>query len=70
MAKAKKQLADRDHFCAVMAKSGIEIPGDRRDGAFAAHLELDKLKSLLRAPRDAASEPSSIFSLNALLREK
>jgi len=70
MTKAEKHDTARNHFYRVLAELGIEMPAERREGAVAAHLELNKLKRLLRTPRTPESESCNIFSLNALLRDK
>lgn len=55
-------------FDLLMLRCGIDVPSDRRIGALAVYLELTRMAVLLRQPRDAASEPSNIFSLEAILR--
>ena len=55
-------------FDLLMARLGIDVPSDRRVGALAVYLELKRMAVLLRQPRDAESEPSNIFSLDAILR--
>jgi hypothetical protein len=61
---------DEQEFDLLMAKCGVAVPPDRRDGSLAVFRELKRMAALLRQPRDAASEPANIFCLHAILRDE
>lgn len=67
MSEEDRQALERE-FDFTMAKSGIDVPADRRAGALYGFLELRRMATLLRQPRDAFSEPSGIFNLDAIMR--
>jgi hypothetical protein len=52
----------------LMAQRGIVVPRERKAGAVAGYAELKRLAELVRQPRDAESEPASVFTLGAFLR--
>ena len=61
--------AKRREFDLLMSSQGIEVPEDRRSGAFSAYLELRRMAKKMRQPREAESEPSNIFNLPSIIRE-
>jgi hypothetical protein len=56
-------------FDRLMARYGIQVPADLRQGALTVHLELTRMAQRLRVPRPAESEPAHVFDVDALLRE-
>lgn len=55
-------------FDMLMKWSGIIVPPDLRAGAVAGYRELKSITTLLRQLRDAASEPSNVFSIEVIIR--
>ncbi len=55
-------------FDHLMARAGAVVPQDRRAGTIVCYEDLKRMCALLRQPRSAASEPSNIYSLDAVLR--
>lgn len=64
------QEAQEREFDMLMARYGVDVPPDRRVGALAVFRELTRMAELLRQPREAADEPSNIFSLHSILRDE
>ncbi len=64
---ADKNDLERE-FDQLMARAGAVVPQDRRAGTIACYEDLKRMCALLRQPRSAASEPSNIYSLDAVLR--
>ncbi|MCP3102426.1 hypothetical protein LZ198_26490 [Myxococcus sp. K15C18031901] len=62
--------AHEHEFDAVMARCGHDVPADLRPGALAVYLELTRMAARLRQPRAAESEPSNVFNVRALLRDR
>ncbi len=54
---------DDDDIAAIIAGAGLTIPADLRAGVYAEASALRRAAALLRAPRNAAAEPSNVFSL-------
>lgn len=55
-------------FVWAMESQGICVPDDLRAGALAEFRQLETLRTLLRAPRPAESEPSNVFAIDPILR--
>ena len=66
--KASQSDSSEHEFDVLMAKAGMEVPRERRAGAVACYQELRRMSALINAPRNAADEPSNVFSLSNILR--
>ena len=55
---------------ALMAKTGADVPRDRKAGILAGYKEMKRMTALLRQPRSEAAEPSNIYSLVGSARSK
>jgi hypothetical protein len=53
-------------FDTLMARAGLTIPLDRREGLLAGFADLRAMLPALRQPRTAAAEPSNVFRLTRL----
>ncbi len=67
MSKKDKDPLETE-FDAMMALKGIVVPAEFKMGAIACYEELKRLTVIQSQPRTADSEPSNIYSLDALLR--
>ncbi|MCR9255261.1 MAG: hypothetical protein NXI16_04115 [Alphaproteobacteria bacterium] len=52
----------------VLARAGITVPEDRREGVLAGYRELRGIAAVLRQARPAESEPGTKFDIAAVLR--
>lgn len=62
-----RQTLERE-FDAVMAKEGIVIPADWRQGALDGYVDARRWTALLRNGRPPESEPAAVYDLIAILR--
>jgi len=53
-------------FDMFMARAGIEVPADRRDGLLAGFADLRSQVALLHGRLDATVEPANVFRLSPL----
>jgi hypothetical protein len=51
----------------VLARSGVQVPPELAAGVEFVSAELRGMAALVRRPREAASEPASVFLLDAVL---
>lgn len=53
-------------FDMFMARAGIEVPADRREGLLAGFADLRSQVALLHGRLDATVEPANVFRLSPL----
>jgi hypothetical protein len=59
----EERRALEQEFDALVARIGAVVPADRKAGVIACCEELRRMTALVRQPRDAAAEPSNVYSL-------
>lgn len=52
----------------LLERSGIAVPPDRRAGVIAGCRDLARMTELLRQPREAESEPASVYDVRTIAR--
>jgi hypothetical protein len=53
----------------LLAKAGADVPSHLKAGVLAGYRDMKRMAAMVRQPRNAAAEPSNVFSLKEFAQD-